>query len=65
MLFFETHPECGGLGVRMIDGAGNFLPESKRAFPSPKASFFKLIGLSKIFPHSKLFNEYALGHLDE
>lgn len=63
--FFETHTDCGGLGVRMIDGAGNFLPESKRAFPSPKASFFKLIGLSKIFPQSKLFNEYALGHLDE
>ncbi len=65
VLFFETHPDCGGLGVRMIDGAGNFLPESKRAFPSPKASFFKLTGLSKIFPQSKLFNEYALGHLDE
>ena len=65
VLFFETHPDCGGLGVRMIDGAGNFFPESKRAFPSPKASFFKLTGLSKIFPQSKLFNEYALGHLDE
>lgn len=63
--FFETHADCGGLGVRMIDGAGNFLPESKRAFPSPKAAFFKLVGFSKIFPQSKLFNKYALGHLDE
>lgn len=63
--FFETTTNCGGLGVRMIDGNGNFLPESKRAFPSPKASFFKLTGLAKLFPYSKLFNQYALGHLDE
>jgi GT2 family glycosyltransferase len=33
--FMESHPEAGGLGVKMIDGAGNFLPESKRGFPSP------------------------------
>ncbi len=63
--FFENNTGCGGVGVRMIDGSGNFLPESKRAFPSPMASFFKLTGLAKLFPHSKLFNKYALGHLDE
>ncbi|MDI9366334.1 MAG: glycosyltransferase [Flavobacterium sp.] len=63
--FFKTNANCGGVGIRMIDGSGNFLPESKRAFPSPRASFFKLTGLANIFPHSKLFNQYALGHLDE
>jgi GT2 family glycosyltransferase len=63
--FFETNADCGGVGIRMIDGSGNFLPESKRAFPSPRASFFKLTGLAKLFPQSKLFNQYALGHLDE
>jgi GT2 family glycosyltransferase len=63
--FFESNADCGGLGIRMIDGSGNFLPESKRAFPSPRASFFKLTGLAKLFPQSKLFNQYALGHLDE
>ncbi len=63
--FFETHADCGGLGVRMIDGSGNFLPESKRSLPSPMAAFFKLMGFAKLFPHSKIFNQYALGHLDE
>ncbi len=63
--FYEKQVDCGGLGIRMIDGSGNFLPESKRAFPSLSASFFKLAGLANIFPNSKIFNQYALGHLDE
>jgi len=32
--FMDKHPEGGGLGVRMIDGKGQFLPESKRGLPS-------------------------------
>jgi GT2 family glycosyltransferase len=61
--FFLEHKDCGALGVQMIDGSGNFLPESKRSFPSLSAAFYKLIGLSLIFPTSKNFNQYALGHL--
>ena len=61
--FFKEHKNCGALGVQMIDGAGNFLPESKRSFPSLSAAFYKLSGLSLIFPKSKIFNKYALGNL--
>ncbi|MEO5907679.1 MAG: glycosyltransferase family 2 protein [Ginsengibacter sp.] len=53
------------LGIKMLDGSGNFLKESKRAFPSPSTSFFKLSGLSKLFPHSKTFAKYHLGYLSE
>lgn len=63
--FFETHACCGALGVRMIDGRGIFLPESKRSFPSPLVSFYKLTGLSSLFSISPHFNRYALGYLDE
>ena len=58
--FFKQHQDCGALGVQMIDGTGNFLPESKRSFPSLSAAFYKLTGLSIIFPKSKTFNAYAL-----
>jgi len=61
--FFKKHQDCGALGVQMIDGSGNFLPESKRSFPSLSAAFYKLTGLSLIFPSSKRFNKYALGNL--
>lgn len=63
--FFETHHEAGAVGVRMINAKGKFLKESKRGFPSPSASFYKLFGLAAIFPHSKTFAKYYQGHLPE
>jgi O-antigen biosynthesis protein len=63
--FFKAHQKAGALGVKMIDGAGNFLKESKRSFPSPTTSFYKLSGLSRLFPNSAKFSKYHLGHLSE
>jgi O-antigen biosynthesis protein len=63
--FMDQHPEAGGLGVKMIDGAGNFLPESKRGLPSPKVAFFKVFGLSALFPRSRTFGRYHLSYLDK
>ena len=63
--FLSSHPDAAALGVRMLDGRGQFLKESKRSFPSPSTSLFKLFGLSRIFPHSKIFAKYHLGYLDE
>ncbi|MEM6379459.1 MAG: glycosyltransferase, partial [Bacteroidota bacterium] len=61
--FMEHHPDAGALGVRMLDGSGQFLPESKRGFPTPFVAFCKTFGLSKLFPKSPLFNRYHLGFL--
>jgi len=61
----QQHADFGALGTRMIDGTGRFLPESKRGFPYPKASFFKLSGLIKIFPHSRTVGQYYLRWLPE
>ncbi len=63
--FMESHPDAGGLGVRMVDGKGRFLPESKRGLPTPNVAFFKIFGLSRIFKKSPKFNRYHLGYLDE
>ena len=60
-----SHPDCGGIGVRMIDGNGVFLPESKRSFPSPWVSFCKMFGLTWLFPKSPLFAKYHLRYLNE
>ena len=62
--FMDAHPDAGGLGVKMIDGKGKFLPESKRGLPTPSSAFFKIFGLSAIFPKSKLFGKYHLGYLN-
>lgn len=63
--FMNEHPEAGGLGVKMVDGKGRFLPESKRGLPTPKVAFWKISGLASLFPKSKLFGQYHLGYLDE
>jgi GT2 family glycosyltransferase len=61
--FLQNNTAIGALGVKMIDGSGQFLKESKRAFPSPSISFFKILGLANLFPKSKLFAKYHMGHL--
>ncbi len=63
--YMDNHPETGGLGVRMVDGKGRFLPESKRGLPTPAVAFYKIFGLSRLFPNSKLFGKYHLGYLSE
>lgn len=60
---FHTHEKTGAVGIRMINGFGEFLPESKRALPSLLTAFFKLSGLARLFSSSGIFNRYALGHL--
>ena len=63
--FMDENPQAGGLGVRMLDGKGKFLPESKRGLPTPAVAFYKIFGLSSIFPKSKVFGKYHLGYLSE
>src|SRR6218665_1140638 len=63
--FMDSHPDAGGLGVKMLDGKGNFLPESKRGLPTPSVAFYKIFGFSRIFPKSKVFGKYHLGYLDK
>ena len=65
LAFMDEHPQCGGLGVKMVDGKGNFLPESKRSVPLPSVAFYKIFGLSAMFKSSKRFGKYHLTYLDE
>ncbi|HET6256389.1 MAG TPA: glycosyltransferase family 2 protein [Puia sp.] len=61
--FTQSLDNPGGIGVRMIDGDGRFLKESRRGFPSPWVAFCKLSGLTALFPRSRRFAQYYLGYL--
>jgi GT2 family glycosyltransferase len=61
--FMDATPDAGGLGVKMIDGRGHFLPESKRGLPTPWVAFYKIFGLSSLFKNSKRFGRYHLSYL--
>lgn len=63
--FMENHDDCGGLGIKMVDEKGKFLPESKRGIPTPFVAFCKMSGLYKLFPKSDVFNHYYLGAISE
>lgn len=62
--FMDNHPDAGGMGAMMLDGKGEFLPESKRGLPTPEVAFYKIFGLSSIFKKSKKFGRYHLSYLD-
>ena len=63
--FLEKIPGAGALGIRMIDGGGSFLKESKRGFPTAWTSFCKMSGLTAAFPSSRIFARYYMGYLAE
>ncbi len=63
--YMDSNLNVGGLGVRMIDGKGKFLPESKRGLPTPAVAFFKMTGLATLFPKSRYFGRYHMKYLSE
>ena len=48
--FMDSHPDAGGLGVKMVDGKGRFVPESKRGLTTTMTASYKMFGLSKQLP---------------
>ena len=65
LAFAKSKTDLGLVGCKLIDGTGNFLPESKRGIPTPWVAFTKIFGLYKFFPNSSLFNNYYAQHLNE
>ena len=63
LAFAKKQNDIGIIGCKLIDGTGNFLPESKRGTPTPFVAFTKITGLYKIFP--KTFGKYYAQHLSE
>ena len=65
LAFAKSKTDLGIVGCKLIDGSGNFLPESKRGIPTPWVAFTKIFGLYKLFPKSSFFNKYYAQHLGE
>ena len=61
--FADSHPQAGGIGVRMHNDWGTTARESRRGLPSPMTSFYKIIGLSKRLPQHRKFGRYYMGWL--
>ena len=62
--FMEAHPEAGVAGPRLVLADGSLDLACRRSFPSPDVSFYRMFGLSKLFPRSRRFGRYNLTYLD-
>lgn len=62
LAFAKTQNNLGIIGVKLIDGSGNFLPESKRGIPTPWVAFTKIMGLYRCFPQVSFFAKYYASH---
>ena len=63
--YMKENGNIGCLGCKVVLPDGNLDKACRRSFPTFEVSFYRLTGLSKIFPKSKRFNRYNLSYLDE
>ncbi|HOC20873.1 MAG TPA: glycosyltransferase family 2 protein [Anaerolineae bacterium] len=60
----EARPELGALGPKLVRPDGSLDLACRRSFPSPEVSFYRMVGLSRLFPQSRRFGRYNLTYLD-
>ncbi|MBA7608257.1 N-acetylglucosaminyl-diphospho-decaprenol L-rhamnosyltransferase [subsurface metagenome] len=62
--FMYNHPETGISGCKVLNEDGTVQLASRRSIPTPRVAFFRLSGLSRLFPKSKIMAKYNLTYLD-
>jgi len=62
--FLDTHPEVGLAGCRILNPDGTLQLACRRSFPTPWVALTKIMGLSTLFSHSRIFGRYNLAYLD-
>jgi len=61
----DSNENCGACGCKILNPDGTFAPESRRSIPTVSTALYKAVGLTAIFPKSKLFGAYYQGWIDE
>ena len=62
--FMDARPDVGAAGPKLVLLDGSLDLACRRSFPSPKVSFYRMIGLSRLFPHSPRFGRYNMTFVD-
>jgi len=63
--FLDERPQVGVAGPRVRRPDGSLDRACRRSFPTPAVSFYRMTGLSRLFPRSRVFNAYNLEYLPE
>jgi len=62
--FMDANPDVGVAGPKLVRPDGSLDRACRRSFPTPEVSFYRMTGLSRLFPHSRRFGRYNLTYLD-
>lgn len=63
--FMDERPEIGVSGPRLRRLDGSLDRACRRSFPTPQVSFYRMVGLSKLFPNNRRFNAYNMAFFAE
>jgi N-acetylglucosaminyl-diphospho-decaprenol L-rhamnosyltransferase len=63
LAFLDAHPQAGIAGPRLVRQDGSLDKACRRSFPTPQVAFYRLSGLSSLFPHSPRFGRYNVTYL--
>lgn len=62
--FMDSQAQCGVAGPKLVRPDGSLDLACRRSFPTPEVSGYRMLGLSKLFPHSQRFGRYNMTYLD-
>ena len=62
--FFDNTPDASVATCKIIDPAGNFSVDCRHSIPTPSVALWKVLGLSKLFPKSRIFGQYNMTYLN-
>jgi N-acetylglucosaminyl-diphospho-decaprenol L-rhamnosyltransferase len=62
--FMDSRPEVGAAGPKLVRLDGSLDMACRRSFPTPEVSFYRMVGLSKLFPNSRRFGRYNMTYVD-
>jgi GT2 family glycosyltransferase len=63
--YMDGQPDIGVVGPKLVLSDGSLDLACRRGFPTPTVSFYHMLGLSRLFPHSRRFARYNMTYLDE
>ena len=64
MDYLQTHSEVGVIGCKILNSDGTLQLSCRRSFPMPWVAFTKMVGLSRVFPRSRVFGRYNMTYLN-
>ena len=65
LAFLQEHPQAGICGPKVLNADRSLQKSCRRGEPTPWAVLTYFLGLSRLFPKSRLFGQYLLNYMDE